>query len=400
MEGSKTAHAVSEDDTPVKKSQDIEAKIEALAQKEAEITNSIAQFEADGRYIDAQEMMTRLKEIRIQMGRERHKQVMLSYEFDKMCLEEQKKESLDNLRREWDAKLEDYTAQARQILEATKERHKVEYDHHSSLWTEKLLNKTTRYSGRLLSMKKSLEILVREKDYVQAQSLKKKINIMKKEEEERYEEDMRQRYEKKMVALVAKQRNELKALKQRLDVGRDDLVRQRKAEIDRLVQFHRNHLRELDLQRRLDRSRGRLYLSKQEDVIATTPKRATLSLDHIRRSPESPSIRTALMSSSSSQMSSSLRSPSQGRVSRSSPSASPSASPPPHPSHSSHPSSSPSSPPPPPPPPMEEEEEREEVPSHHSGSKKPSSQPTTPPPPPPPPSAGHGEEGTDVTHQQ
>lgn len=263
-------------------------------ERELRLENEILELESSGRFLEAQKKMNELKELRINVGRDKHLEMLEGYDAEKEKMETEMLEEETHMQDAWDEKMKEYDRQAADMLAAAQEKHRKEIEDFANTWHEKYGGKDPKFSSQVLSLRRSLEILVRAKDYVQVAALKTRLEKLEQDELERGVRDSEDRLRKKLSALEMRQRNETKALKQRIDLAHDDLLRQRESDMLRVTQRHSNQLRELSIQRQLDDSRTRNYLQKHKTVISSTPRRTTLDVSCIQKSPESPALKTAM----------------------------------------------------------------------------------------------------------
>eukprot|EP00762_Andalucia_godoyi_P006805 ANDGO_00912.mRNA.1 hypothetical protein (macronuclear) len=261
-----------------------------LQEEETTLVNRIDESEQAGKFIDAQSAITRLKEVRI--GIVKLQQEILSLEYDKKMgeLRSKQQEEVAAFLAAWDRKMRDFDCQSERILEAAKERLRAEYEEIEKQHVHRSESEaqTPRYSGKILSMKKSLELLVRNRDYLGAENMRRCILEAEKQELARNSASNKDALQRKMSAIVLKQKTEMKALAQRIKIGKDDLLKQRRDELDRLLKSHQIVLQEIESAKKVGEAKTAIVLDRQGHAVATTPRRLAFDGSLFSKAPASP----------------------------------------------------------------------------------------------------------------
>lgn len=248
----------------------------ALQEEEERLLNSIKGYEEEGNLAQAQDAVEKLKLLRITLAKKAHRAASEEMEQRISELRAQQQTEVERFLSVWDQKLAEYESQSEQILQATKERLRLELEEQQNRLRSKLDHKPHHFSSTLLGMKKSFDLLVRQKDYAAAEALRKRMTQLEKEEETlalaRADDALR----KKVDGVLKRQRQELTAMEQRIRMGRDDLKLQRRTELERLLKSHANVVMELQSETRVGQARRATALQKQSDVVSSTPRRVNL----------------------------------------------------------------------------------------------------------------------------
>ena len=100
--------------------------------------------------------------------------------------------------------------------------------------------KKAKFSKDLLNLRKIQETLARQKNYVEAQKVKLKGDRLESIEMDRISKDKGERYAKKEAQILGRHRQELLAMRKRMERGRIELERRRKKELEMLLQRYNN----------------------------------------------------------------------------------------------------------------------------------------------------------------
>jgi len=218
--------------------------------------------EAQGKYVEAEIAKNRLEELR-QHEFSRRKEALRSRQIaERLGVEEAHMLEFQQFNAAWDKKFEDYEAKAAELEERMQERHSGEVMEFQSRIAEMMHNARPKFSKELLNVRRIQETLARQKEYAEAHKTKMKADLMETEELERFRETQSSKNFARERQYLAKQTQELSALRKRIQTGRDELKKQRQMELERLLQRYQNVKNELESQQNIERLRAEKYLMK------------------------------------------------------------------------------------------------------------------------------------------
>ena len=119
------------------------------------------------------------------------------------------------------------------------EQHSMELTRFHGLMTAEAPKKA-KFSKDLLNLRKIQATLARQKNYVEAQKVKLKGDRLESVELDRINRDKGERYAKREALILGRHRQELLAMRKRMERGRIELERRRKKELEMLVQRYNN----------------------------------------------------------------------------------------------------------------------------------------------------------------
>jgi len=167
----------------------------------------------------------------------------------------------------------DYEGKAKELEEKMSERHQGEVMEFQAKMAEKLSHQRVKFSKQLLDMRRIQETLARQKEYAEAHKTKMKADQMEAMEIEQFRDKEAGKNVHRESMFIQKQKQELSALRKRIQTGRDELKKQRQLELERLLQRYQNVKNELESQQNIERLRADKYLMKT--LFPQSTRRAT-----------------------------------------------------------------------------------------------------------------------------
>lgn len=166
--------------------------------------------------------------------------------------QEQELQSIENAQRAqflefsqaWDNYMSDYEATAYLSLEKLKEKHLLEFQQFSEK-IQKDLKKKMKFSKDLIELRDKEAKLVKMKRYEEAEKIKMKADLLEQFERNKLESEMQEVIEKKEAKLKHKQQLALAALLKRIQRDRNEQLKHRQIDSQRLIQRNKNILNDL-----------------------------------------------------------------------------------------------------------------------------------------------------------
>lgn len=166
--------------------------------------------------------------------------------------QEQELQSIENAQRAqflefsqaWDNYMSDYEATAYLSLEKLKEKHLLEFQQFSER-IQKDLKKKMKFSRDLIELRDKEAKLVKMKRYEEAEKIKMKADLLEQFERNKLESEMQGVIEKKEAKLKHKQQLALAALLKRIQRDRNEQLKHRQIDSQRLIQRNKNILNDL-----------------------------------------------------------------------------------------------------------------------------------------------------------
>ena len=159
----------------------------------------------------------------------------------------------------WDNYMSDYEATAYLSLEKLKEKHQLEIQQlHERLRAE--ASQKTTHSRRLMELKDKTRKLMFSKRYEEAELLQLQCQQMEQEEAETAQESLEENIEKQEALLRQRQQQALSALLKRIQRDRNEQLKHRQIDSQRLIQRNKNLLLDLLNKQNMETRRTNQFL--------------------------------------------------------------------------------------------------------------------------------------------
>ncbi|KRX01050.1 hypothetical protein PPERSA_00798 [Pseudocohnilembus persalinus] len=168
----------------------------------------------------------------------------------------------------WDQIIEEHVENLKQIEDNLILQHQREQEEFEDE-IQKLEIPKVKYSKDVINMKYVFENYIKAKKYPEAEDLKKKIRIQEEKEQEKWELQYLEKYGKKRNQLKSKQRQELEAIKVKLENSLQEKVKVRTQELEKLLQKFQNMKNELEVKQNQELSKLQVMNNKTLLKIST-----------------------------------------------------------------------------------------------------------------------------------
>lgn len=246
-----------------------------------ELDQQRQQYVREGQFYKAQECLTKMRDFNLKQGKKVERAARAFNAQEKQDVTEKQRLELLTFTKLWEEKLEEYERQAREIIVHVKNRQNSEYKEQEDIIKIQLMNKRPRFCKEVLQLRAELERMVRQKKYLEAEDIKRRLKPLEQEEVKRFDEQLSVTFAKKTQLLKQQYRNEINALKQRIKLGREELLGQRKADFERLLQRHANVTKELDQRTRLHVARTRDFVQRQMQALINAPTKTLMDFQPV-----------------------------------------------------------------------------------------------------------------------
>lgn len=196
--------------------------------------------EEEGNYLEAGRAHKQLAVLRKQEEKRQQKAIQARHLSERQDVQLAHNMQFADFNAAWDKYMEEYDSMAQQYIQQMTERHAAALLEFQMKLREELSAKPPKWSRELLEHRRMQHINARNKNYAEAQKLKK----LSDEEEERERRDMGQgqglAFTRRETAFRQQQQTELQALLKRIECRRKEHVKQRHLDTKRLLQRNRN----------------------------------------------------------------------------------------------------------------------------------------------------------------
>mmetsp|Transcript_4755 Transcript_4755/g.8556 ORF Transcript_4755/g.8556 Transcript_4755/m.8556 type:complete len:301 (+) Transcript_4755:228-1130(+) len=140
----------------------------------------------------------------------------------------------------WDKYMNEYDQMAQQYIKQMTERHANALREFQDSLHKQMLDKPPKFSKELLEWRRRQHMLAKQKNYAEAQKIKRIADMMESKERSKLDTEWQSSFSSKEAKFRSQQQAELNALLKRIDVRRKEHLAQRNLDSKRLLQRNRN----------------------------------------------------------------------------------------------------------------------------------------------------------------
>ena len=217
--------------------------------------------EAKGNYKEAELVQHVLKHLKLEEESRHVRALTEQQDMEKMGLEEAHLLEFQTFNRIWNEKIDSFEEHQLDLEAMTLERHSMELAKFHAQMTEQMPRRI-KFSKDLLNLRSIQETLARQRNYAEAQKMKQKADRIESLELDKLNKERGDVYFKKETQILSRHRNELLAMRKRMERGRLELERARKRELEMLLQRYNNVKRGLEGQQNIIKAKTGSMLQK------------------------------------------------------------------------------------------------------------------------------------------
>lgn len=210
--------------------------------------------ERQGKYIEADIAKKRLEELRLHEEDKRLNGLRSRQEAQRLGIEEAHMLEFQQFNDMWDRQMKEYDDRAAELLEAMRQRHELDAAEFGQKKAAEPARKP-KHSSELLDLRRIEQVLARQGEYVEAQKVKVRADTVEAAEIERAKVEREQSLLHVEARFLARQEQELSALRQRITSGAEEQRVARQQDLERLLQRYNNIKAELEAQQTAERRR-------------------------------------------------------------------------------------------------------------------------------------------------
>jgi hypothetical protein len=196
--------------------------------------------EEEGDYLEAGRANEQLDTLRKQEEKRQQKAVRARQIAERSDVQIAHNMQYSDFNKAWDRYLDEYDKMAQMYIQQMTERHAVNLlDFQRTLQTQ-MAERPPKWSRELLEWRRRQHMLARQKNYAEAQRIKKIADKLEEKEKLGVEEDTATLFARKESKFRQQQQAELQALLKRIDARRKEHIKQRNLDSKRLMQRNRN----------------------------------------------------------------------------------------------------------------------------------------------------------------
>jgi len=196
--------------------------------------------EDEGNYAEAERASNQLDNLRTQEMKRQLKALKARQIAERQDVQIAHNMQYAEFNASWDKYMEEYDQLAQTYIQQMTEKHAMQLREFQDKMQRDLVSKPPKFSKELLDWRRREKILAKQKNYAEAQKIKRIADMMEAKERGRLGNKTNTNFLRKEKDLKARQKGELKALLKRIELRRKEHLSQRNADSKRLLQRNRN----------------------------------------------------------------------------------------------------------------------------------------------------------------
>jgi hypothetical protein len=196
--------------------------------------------EAEGNYLEAGRAHQQLETLRKQEEKRQQKAVRARQIAERQDVQIAHNMQYTDFNAAWDKYLEEYDRMAQMYIQQMSERHAVNLLEFQRKLQNEMSERPPKWSRELLEWRRRQHMLARQKNYAEAQRIKKIADKLEEKERKAMEQHSAALFARKEAQFRQQQQAELQALLKRIDARRKEHIKQRNLDSKRLLQRNRN----------------------------------------------------------------------------------------------------------------------------------------------------------------
>ena len=193
---------------------DLEEAIELLKKHQLEC-------EGDGRYVEAEMAMNRIKELKKQLEAQNKEDISLRHQGDLTELEETHIAEFNEFNQDWDKRMNEFQQHSAQLLSALDEKHEQQYEEERKRLEENMPD-LFKPSPSLIELQTQHKNLAKQKNYQQAHQIQIKANKLEAKERSKYNQGLDHKIDVQLKKLIKQQDMEVESLRKRIIAGENE----------------------------------------------------------------------------------------------------------------------------------------------------------------------------------
>jgi hypothetical protein len=222
--------------------------------------------EKEGNYMEAERATKQLATLRKQEERRQGKSMRAKQIAERQDVQIAHNMQYAEFNAAWDKYMEEYDQMAQMYIQQMTEKHRKDLSGPNGFQqriAEEITSKPLKFSKELLNWRRRQHLLAKQKNYAEAQKLKRLADKLEKKEKKKLQIQHKQAIAKREAKFRAEQQKELAALLKRIDGRRKEHLKQRNDDSKRLLQRNRNVQQVLE-------SKQAVQLQRQQAMIRSS----------------------------------------------------------------------------------------------------------------------------------
>ena len=201
--------------------------------------------EEDGRYVEAEMAMNRIKELKRQLEQQNKEDISMRHQGDLTELEETHIAEFNEFNQDWDKRMNEFQQHSAQLLASLDEKHEQQYQDKRKRLEDNMpdLFKPSTSLNELHAQHKNL---AKQKNYQQAHQIQIKANKLEEKERSKYNQGLDHKIDVQLKKLVKQQDMEVESLRKRIIAGENEQKKQRALDLEKMFQRYNNVKKEME----------------------------------------------------------------------------------------------------------------------------------------------------------
>lgn len=196
--------------------------------------------EEEGNYLEAGRAHKQLGVLKKQEEKRQQKSIRARQLSERQDVQLAHNMQFSDFNASWDKYMEEYDNMAQMYIQQMTERHATILLEFQKQLRQELSNKPPKWSKELLEQRRKQHINARNKNYAEAQKIKKVSDKTEEKEKREMEQAQAIVFAKREAQFRSQQQSELQALLKRIECRRKEHIKQRQLDSKRLLQRNRN----------------------------------------------------------------------------------------------------------------------------------------------------------------
>ena len=218
--------------------------------------------EEEGNYLEAGRAHKQLGVLKKQEEKRQQKSIRARQLSERQDVQLAHNMQFSDFNSSWDKYMEEYDNMAQMYIQQMTERHATILLEFQKQLRQELSNKPPKWSKELLEQRRKQHINARNKNYAEAQKIKKISDKTEEKEKKDMEQSQAIVFAKREAQFRSQQQSELQALLKRIECRRKEHIKQRQLDSKRLLQRNRNVQAVLETKQNLETQKLYIEIKK------------------------------------------------------------------------------------------------------------------------------------------
>jgi len=196
--------------------------------------------EEEGDYLEAGRANRQLSVLKAQEEKRQQKAIRSRQISERQDVQVAHSMQYNDFNAAWDKYMDEYDSMAQMYIQQMTERHAVNLLEFQKQLQREMQERPPKWSRELLEWRRRQHLLARQKNYAEAQKIKKIADEMEENEKQNMQQANAAVFARKEGKFRQQQQAELQALLKRIDARRKEHIKQRMVDSKRLLQRNRN----------------------------------------------------------------------------------------------------------------------------------------------------------------